>query len=70
MLFGGGDDGECGVYMCPHCGELVDTSPDLGGGETQVYVEDCTVCCRPNRIHAVFSPEDDGFHVSAEADDE
>ncbi len=61
---------ECGWYACPHCGELVDTAPDLGGGTTQEYVEDCPVCCRPNRIVAVFAPDDDGFHVSASGEDE
>jgi hypothetical protein len=37
-------------YMCPHCGETVETDVDLGGGESQEYVEDCQVCCRPNRL--------------------
>ena len=45
-----GDGGECGFYMCPHCGEWVDTAPDLGGGESQEYVEDCQVCCQPWRV--------------------
>ena len=44
-------------YRCPHCGEIVDTWPDPGGGETQSYVEDCPVCCRPNQIQANFDPE-------------
>jgi hypothetical protein len=59
---------ECGCYVCPHCGESVDTAPDPGGGEQQDYVEDCPVCCRPNRIFATFSVEDDGFHISASGD--
>ena len=32
---------------CPYCGEEVELLIDLGGGETQAYVEDCEVCCRP-----------------------
>ena len=56
---------ECGWYECPHCGEAVDTAPDPGGGNEQDYVEDCPVCCRPNRIFASFSVDDDGFHISA-----
>jgi hypothetical protein len=56
--------------MCPHCGEWVDTAPDPGGGNTQDYVEDCPVCCRPNRIYAVFAPEEDGFHVTASGEDD
>ncbi len=58
------------TYACPHCGEEVDSSPDLGGGEVQSYIEDCPVCCRPNHIHAVLDPET-GEHtltVTAEND--
>ena len=57
-----------GNYRCPHCGEEVDTWPDLGGGERQEYIEDCPVCCRPNRITAVYSPEDGELWIDASAD--
>ena len=56
---------ESGLYICPHCGEEVDTSPDPGAGESQQYVEDCPVCCRPNMIFATYSAEDDGFSIQA-----
>jgi hypothetical protein len=52
-------------YRCPHCGEWVDTDPDLGGGSEQSYIEDCPVCCRPNLIQAIFRTEEDGFEVTA-----
>lgn len=52
-------------YQCPHCGESVDTSPDLGGGEEQDYVEDCPVCCRPNQIHASYDSDEDAFSIEA-----
>ena len=55
-------------YQCPHCGEQVDTDPDLGGGLAQDYIEDCAVCCRPNRISAVFSEELDDYLVQATAE--
>jgi hypothetical protein len=48
-------------YICPHCGEEVDTTPDPGGGDEQEYIEDCPVCCRPNVIHAVL--QDGAFVV-------
>lgn len=32
---------------CPYCGAEVELILDPGGGETQRYVEDCEVCCRP-----------------------
>jgi hypothetical protein len=56
---------ECGFYQCPHCGEAVDTAPDPGGGFHQEYVEDCPVCCRPNRIVADYSPDEDGYQIMA-----
>jgi hypothetical protein len=56
-------------FSCPHCGEAVDTAPDPGGGHAQEYIEDCPVCCRPNRISARYLPEEDDFAVEADADD-
>jgi len=54
-------------YVCPHCGEVVDTEPDRGGGEAQSYVEDCPVCCRPNVLRV--SIDDEGVvHVTARAE--
>jgi hypothetical protein len=56
------------TYTCPHCGEEVDTEPDRGAGLSQEYIEDCAVCCRPNRIVATFLPDDDTYVVQAFAD--
>lgn len=53
---------------CPHCGEPLDAYVDPGGGERQDYVEDCAVCCRPIRLVAVYSPEDDEYRVEAFAE--
>jgi hypothetical protein len=55
-------------YTCPHCGEEVDTDPDPGGGLSQEYIEDCPVCCRPNRIAASYSEEEDAYLVMASGD--
>ena len=55
-------------FTCPHCGEDVDTYPDRGGGSSQEYIEDCPVCCRPNRIAATFSADDDEYVVQASAE--
>ena len=35
--------------MCPHCGEIVSVHIDLSI-ESQSYIEDCSVCCRPMTI--------------------
>lgn len=37
---------EAARYDCPYCGERVETTVDLSGGD-QTYTEDCQVCCRP-----------------------
>lgn len=34
---------------CPWCGEDFETQVDTSAG-SQVYVEDCPVCCRPIEI--------------------
>jgi Cysteine-rich CPXCG len=38
-------------YICDSCGEEIVIPIDLSAGESQEYVEDCPVCCRPNVIH-------------------
>lgn len=53
------------LYACPYCGEQVDSDPDLGGGLAQEYVEDGPVCCRPNRIVALFVEDLDDYAVQA-----
>jgi hypothetical protein len=36
---------------CPFCGELEELYVDPGGGDHQVYTEDCALCCRPRVVH-------------------
>lgn len=50
---------------CPHCGEWIDTYPDPGAGESQEYIEDCPVCCRPIRFFATYDEATGEFFVSA-----
>jgi Cysteine-rich CPXCG len=38
-------------YVCEACGEEIVVPIDLSAGESQEYVEDCPVCCRPNLVH-------------------
>ena len=47
-----------GTYVCDACGEEIVIPLDLSAGDSQQYVEDCPVCCRPNVIHVEF--DDDG----------
>jgi hypothetical protein len=46
-----------GSYGCDWCGEEIVVPLDPSAGESQEYVEDCPVCCRPNVIRVQF---DDG----------
>jgi len=44
---GDGTADDAAVVVCPYCGEEVEIALDAGGEESQEYVEDCEVCCRP-----------------------
>jgi hypothetical protein len=55
---------------CPFCGEVSGVSIDVGGGDTQSFVDDCTVCCRPRVVHVERDAESEaGVHVWLERDD-
>jgi hypothetical protein len=45
------------TYICGACGEEIVVPLDLSAGESQEYVEDCPVCCRPNVIHVEIHPD-------------
>jgi len=55
-------DGEAGderlddeaEVTCPYCGEIVAIQIDPAGGESQDYVQDCEVCCRPWHVQVRF----------------
>ena len=54
-------------YTCDACGEEIVIPIDLSAGESQEYVEDCPVCCRPNVIHVEI--QDGGeFRIWASAE--
>lgn len=44
-------------YACGCCGEPNPTTVDPSAGTHQSYVEDCTVCCRPNTLRIEVDPE-------------
>ncbi len=54
-----------GSYICDACGEEIVVPIDVSAGESQKYVEDCPVCCRPNVVH-VEMEEDGGVRVWAQ----
>lgn len=46
-----------GRYTCDACGEEIVVPIDPSAGAEQDYVEDCPVCCRPNRVHVELDEE-------------
>jgi hypothetical protein len=54
-------------YTCDACGEEIVIPLDLSAGESQEYVEDCPVCCRPNLVHVEIE-ENGEVRVWAEAE--
>jgi hypothetical protein len=47
--------------ICPYCGEPVSLWVDEGGGASQSYVEDCSVCCRPWSVTATIDEDGELF---------
>lgn len=37
-------------FKCPYCFEKISMILDLSVNGTQIYIEDCEVCCRPIQI--------------------
>lgn len=44
-------------YVCDACGEEIVVPLDLTEGSSQMYIEDCPVCCRANIIHVEIDDE-------------
>jgi hypothetical protein len=53
-------------WSCAYCGETVTTSVDGSAGESQSYVEDCAVCCRPNVLYVSIDLEAGEATITAE----
>ncbi|MNP44200.1 hypothetical protein D3C76_1380520 [compost metagenome] len=58
---------ETAQYECPYCGEEVETTLDLSGGD-QTYIEDCKVCCRP--ITFVLQVHEEEWHLDVFSENE
>lgn len=54
---------------CPYCGEPITLWIDAGGGRSQRYVEDCSVCCRPITVHAATDEDGEPAVVLSRLDD-
>jgi hypothetical protein len=57
------------LVECPFCGQADELSVDLGGGRSQVYTEDCAVCCRPRIVHVEPGDEPGEVNVWVEREE-
>lgn len=57
---------ESSSYRCRYCGQLNEVLVDLTAGATQVFVEDCFVCCRPNVLTLRIDAAADSVTIDAE----
>lgn len=53
------------TFQCGFCGEWCDVEVDGSALENQAYVEDCTVCCRPNVLRVRLSADRQAAEVTA-----
>lgn len=56
---------EC-TYICSYCFQVNTIVVDVSAGDEQEYIEDCGVCCRPNRL--IISVDADQMTATVEAD--
>jgi len=57
---------ESSSYRCRYCGQLNEVLVDLTAGATQVFIEDCFVCCRPNVLTLRIDAAADSVTIDAE----
>jgi hypothetical protein len=57
-----------GSYVCASCFRVNEIEIDVVAGLKQTYVEDCSVCCRPNVQH--ISIDEMNGEASVEVDRE
>jgi hypothetical protein len=57
------------LAQCPYCGEQVELTVEPVGPSSEVYVEDCQVCCRPWNVHVHRGDEDSELEVFLSRED-
>jgi hypothetical protein len=55
-----------GTYFCASCGAENEILVDPSAGPHQSYVEDCSVCCRPQVLTVVVDESKGTVEVHAE----
>ena len=54
------------TFVCSYCLQMNEVLVDATGGLHQEYVEDCQVCCRPNRLVITIDEAMQGARIEAE----
>jgi Cysteine-rich CPXCG/Domain of unknown function (DUF309) len=54
--------------QCPYCGERVTVQVEPIGADTEQYVEDCPVCCRPWTVEVARDESGPSVHLHREDD--
>ena len=57
------------VWICQYCGVSNSVWVDLTIEGKQDFIEDCRICCRPNRI-IIIRDNDDNLTIEARPSDE
>lgn len=57
------------VWQCACCGHENETIIDRTAGERQEFVEDCTICCRPNVITLRYNRITEGYDMEIYVED-
>jgi transcription elongation factor Elf1 len=57
------------TVTCPYCGELFTTIIDCSAG-TQLYVEDCRICCQPIVFQVMVDSEGSLIDVLTEREND
>lgn len=53
------------TYRCAYCGETNHTFVDPSQGNSQKYIEDCQVCCRPNELRVLYDQWNEEYNIRA-----
>ncbi len=54
------------LFTCAFCFEQNSVFVDPSGGDIQQYVEDCQVCCQPNRLTISWTEGDAQYVIESE----
>lgn len=57
------------VWTCQYCGEQNSVWIDLTINGKQDFIEDCRICCRPNRV-IITTDEDNNVFIESRPSDE